>query len=225
MKCEGEIAITCKGNRYGQLTSINDIDLRPLRGKTYFNTVREWREDFIYFLMVDRFHDDTARRPALSPNRTLGVQTSEDFYGGKIKGITQNLDYIAGLGCTAIWLSPVFENNRGAYHGYNINNYLDIDPHFGTKQDLIDLVDAAHSYQKGGQPYPIRIILDVVINHSGDNREYPGDYAYNYSNGQQFDLSAWRRTDRPIPIELRNASYYHRRGRIQDYNDDTQVKT
>jgi alpha-amylase len=50
-----------------------------------------------------------------------------DFYGGKIRGITRNLDYIAGLGCTAIWVSPVFGNNDGAYHGYNINDYLDVD--------------------------------------------------------------------------------------------------
>src|SRR5580704_16527738 len=119
------------------IKSINDIDLTPIPGKTYFNTAREWREDFIYFLMVDRFHDDSSRQPVLSPNRTDGIETRDNFYGGKIKGITRNLDYIAGLGCTAIWLSPVFENNAGAYHGYNINNYLDVDPHFGTKQDLI----------------------------------------------------------------------------------------
>ena len=59
-------------------------------------------------------------------------------------GITSHLDYIAGLGCSAVWLAPVFENNAGAYHGYDINNYLGVDPHFGTLQDLIDLVDAAH---------------------------------------------------------------------------------
>ena len=85
----------------------------------------------------------TASAPRIAWARPLpGVSTPDDFYGGKLRGITRNLDYIAGLGCTAIWLSPVFENNAGAYHGYNINNYLDIDPHFGTKQDLIDLVQA-----------------------------------------------------------------------------------
>ena len=109
-------------------TSLARIDLRPLPGKTYVNVEREWREEFIYFLLVDRFHDNSARTPARLAGRTLvGVQVPDGFYGGKIKGITQNLDYIAGLGCTAIWLSPMFENNPGAYHGYNINNYLDID--------------------------------------------------------------------------------------------------
>src|SRR5207302_4748670 len=134
---------------------------------TTFSSTREWREEFIYFLMVDRFHDDKTRTPPTGSGRSVGIPTPDSFYGGKIRGITRNLDYIAGLGCTGIWISPVFENNPGAYHGYNINNYLDIDPHFGTKQDLVDLVDAAHSRNP-----PMRVILDVVINHSGDNWFY-----------------------------------------------------
>ena len=150
-------------------TSLSDIDLSPLPGKHYFSTEREWREEFIYFLMVDRFHDDQLRVPALQVGRSVGITTPGVFYGGKIKGIKDHLDYIAGLGCTAIWLSPVFENNLNSYHGYDINNYLNIDPNFGTLQDLVDLVDAAHAYQIAGQPWPIRVILDVVINHSGDN--------------------------------------------------------
>jgi glycosidase len=190
-------------------TSIDQIDLTPISGKSYFSASREWREEFIYFLMVDRFHDDSQRAPLKLPGRAPGIQTPNTFYGGKIKGITRNLDYIAGLGCTAIWLSPVFENNAGAYHGYNINNYLNIDPHFGTKQDLADLVDKAHQRNP-----PMRIILDVVINHSGDNWGYPGGYSYIYCNGQQFPFGNWHSNDRPIPVELRNESFYHRCGEI-----------
>ena len=142
-------------------TSVKEVNLAPLPGKTYLNINREWREEFIYFVLVDRFHDDSARAAVGQTGRSSGVQVPDKFYGGKIKGITSNLDYIAGLGCTAIWLSPVFENNTDAYHGYNISNYLAIDPHFGTKQDLVDLVEAAHRHDPA-----IRIILDVVINHS-----------------------------------------------------------
>ena len=199
-------------------TTVAELDLTPIPGKQYFHIDREWREEFIYFLLVDRFHDASVRAPAAGPGRVLGVQTPDTFYGGKIKGITQNLAYIAGLGCTAIWLSPVFENNSGAYHGYNINNYLDIDPHFGTKQDLIDLVDAAHSFQLNGKPFPIRIILDVVINHSGDNWAYPGGFPFNYSNDQQFSFGSWRKPDRPLPSELRNQDYYHRKGDMGNYD-------
>ena len=190
-------------------TSIREIDLSPISGKTYFEAFREWREEFIYFLLVDRFHDGESRAPVRQAARAPRIATPDDFYGGKIKGITRNLDYIAGLGCTAIWLSPVFCNNPGAYHGYNINNYLDVDPHFGTKQDLIDLVEAAHRRDP-----PMRVVLDVVINHSGDNWAYPGDFPYGYFEDRQFPLGFWRRDDRPIPVELRNDSLYHRRGAI-----------
>ena len=196
-----------------QLKSVSEIDLSPASGKTYFNFDREWREEFIYFLLVDRFHDDSERKPVKQTGRSLGIQTPEDFYRGKIKGITKNLDYIAGLGCTAIWLSPIFENNPGSYHGYNINNYLNIDPHFGTKEDLIELVEAAHHRNP-----PVRVILDVVINHSGDNWAYPGDVPYYYCNDQRFALGNWRREDRPVPTELRKDHLYHRNGQICSYD-------
>jgi glycosidase len=199
-------------------TSIQAIDLTPIPGKDYTNFDREWREEFVYFLLVDRFHDSQARTAINQAGRSNGFPTPDNFYGGTIKGITEHLDYIAGLGCTAIWLSPVLENNDGAYHGYNTNNYLDIDPHFGTKQDLVDLVNAAHNLTRNGQPWPMRVILDVVINHSGDNWAYPGNVTYHYANDQQFPFGSWRRTDRPLPSELRNPDFYHRRGDMGDYD-------
>jgi alpha-amylase len=198
-------------------TTLAELDLSPVPGKLYFNSDREWREEFIYFLMVDRFHDDTVRDPVAGDGRSIGIQTPNDFYGGKIRGITQNLDYIAGLGCTAIWLSPVFENNAGAYHGYNTASYLDIDPNFGTKQDLIDLVAAAHARS-------MRVVLDVVINHSGDNWFYPNNVDWFYFQDQQFPFGGWRRPNRPVPTELRDESLYHRRGRIRNYNDPTEAE-
>ena len=83
-------------------TSITQIDLTPSPGKIYFNIDREWREEFIYFLMVDRFQDDSSRTPVLQAQRSQGVHTPDNaFYGGAIKGITRNLEYIGGLGCTA----------------------------------------------------------------------------------------------------------------------------
>jgi glycosidase len=198
--------------------SVGDIDLAPIAGKTYFSVDREWREEFIYFLMVDRFQDDVPRPTSAGPDRSSGIETPNTFYGGSIKGVTRNLNYIAGLGCTAIWLSPVFENNADAYHGYDINNYLRIDPHFGTKEDLIELVEAAHAFKKDGRPFPIRIILDVVINHSGDNWSYPGGFRFFYSNDTKFDFGEFRRGDRPVPVELRNKDWYHRRGEMGNYD-------
>lgn len=199
-------------------TSVQQIDLTPVPGKQYFNIDREWREEFIYFVMVDRFQEGVPRPIVSGAGRSPGIGTPNGFFGGTLEGITQNLDYIAGLGCTAIWLTPVFENNPGAYHGYDINNYLNIDSHFGTKQDLVDLVAAAHGYRKNGQAFPIRIILDVVINHSGDNWFYPGGFRYFYSDDQVFPFGDFRRLDRPVPTELRNQDWYHRRGEMSDFD-------
>ena len=192
-------------------TSIGELDLSPPPGKAYFECGRDWREEFVYFLLVDRFHDDAPRAPRLGPGRSAGVATPDDFYGGTLRGVTANLDYIAGLGCTTVWLSPVFENNPGAYHGYDIANYLSVDPHFGTARDLVDLVEAAHRREP-----PMRVVLDVVLNHSGANWHYPGDVPYYYADGRRFDFGGWRRPDRPVPTELRDPELYHRRGRITD---------
>jgi glycosidase len=198
-----------------RLTSIKDIDLSAKQGKVYWkNGNREWREEFIYFLLVDRFHDDLERKPELSVGRQEGFGTVEqlrEICGGTLKGITKHLDYIRDLGCTSLWLSPVFENNPSSYHGYAIQNYLNIDPRFGTKQDLADLVDAAHQYD-------IRVFLDIVLHHSGDNWAYPGDEKYYYYQGAVFPFGNWRNNETPLPVELRNPELYWRKGQIRNYD-------
>ena len=194
--------------------SIEDIDLAPKPGKKYWkNCHREWREEFIYFLLVDRFHDDHTRKP-MNTSDSKGFGNSEQlkkFCGGTIRGIINNLDYISGLGCTALWLSPLFENNTESYHGYAIQNYLKIDKRFGTKEDLEELVDAAHKLD-------MRVFLDVVLHHSGDNWFYPEDIPYYYYNGATFPLAGWRSEDHPIPIELRDPELYGRKGQIRNYD-------
>lgn len=198
-------------------TSIKDVDLSPLPGKTYFNSVREWREEFIYFLLVDRFHDDRQRVPANNgAGRSTGGGTPAQlgsFCGGTLRGVKDHLDYILNLGCTSVWLSPVFENvsDPHSYHGYAIQNYLNIDPRFGTKQDLVDLVDAAHQRK-------MRVFLDVVINHTGDVWSYPNDAPYYYWNDTQFPMEKFRAADRPVPLELRDPEMYHRRGQIRNWD-------
>src|SRR4030081_3656226 len=92
-------------------SSVADIDLSPIPGKKYFNSIREWREEFIYFLLVDRFHDNRRRSPAeLGASRSLGGGGPNQlgtFCGGTLRGVKDHLDYILGLGCTSIWLSPI----------------------------------------------------------------------------------------------------------------------
>ena len=204
--------------------SISEIDFNPIPGKTYWNTNREWREEFIYFLMVDRFADGKARTAQKGPERTKGsgsAQQLKRFCGGTLKGVEKHLDYIQDLGCTAVWLSPIFENDPhpSSYHGYAIWNYLNIDPRFGTKRDFIELVEAAHA--RG-----IRVFLDAVANHCGDVWYYPGDLPYYYADdSRQYPLAGWRKADYPVPTELRNPEYFHRRGQIREGGWDARPET
>jgi glycosidase len=197
------------------MKSIKDIVFSPKPGKKYWvNCHREWREEFIYFLLVDRFHDSNKRHSVEFDTRHSGFGDSEQLTkrcGGTIRGILCHLDYIKNLGCTAIWLSPVFKNNPEAYHGYAIEDYMEIDERFGTKGDLEDLIERAHQYE-------IRVFLDIVLHHGGDNWNYPDGKEYYYYQGKEFPFGSWRYADRPGPAELRNPALYGRKGQIRNFD-------
>lgn len=108
-------------------------------------------EAIVYQILVDRF--------APVPAGWLEPELMEDFAGGTLRGVIEALDYVANLGVTAIWLTPIFR--VGSYHGYDTVDYLEIEPRFGTKDDLAELVAGAHA--RG-----LRVILDFVANHSSD---------------------------------------------------------
>lgn len=157
------------------------------RKQHYLPSPVSWRDEVIYFLLVDRFSDGReGGRPLLDrtdrwPARPEGAgqpwrwdrwaaSGADRWQGGTLAGVTSKLGYLAGLGVTAIWLSPVFKQ-RGhldSYHGYGIQDFLDVDPRFGTREDLVELVAAAHD--RG-----LRVVLDVIFNHSGTNWLYPQD--------------------------------------------------
>ena len=132
-------------------------------------------DEVVYFLLPDRFAngDPANDRGGLKGDRlkTGYDPTSERFYnGGDLKGVLSRLDYIQGLGVTAIWLGPIFKNKpvqgppgqeSAGYHGYWITDFTDVDPHFGTRADLKGLVDAAHA--RG-----MKVYLDIVANHTAD---------------------------------------------------------
>lgn len=192
-----------------------DLDLSPKPGKKYWgNGAREWREEFIYFLMVDRFHDDLERTPVAAAGKISGFGSPDQLTqscGGTLRGIRKHLHYIKELGCTSLWLSPVFENNIEAYHGYAIQDYLEVDRRFGTLKDLADLVEEAHALE-------MRVFLDIVLHHSGDNWSYPGDVPYYYYEGATFPFGKWRYENKPSPAELRNPDLYERRGQIRNFD-------
>lgn len=114
-----------------------------------------------------------------------------DYYGGDLKGIEQKLDYLSGLGVTCLYLNPIFEAHSN--HRYNTADYLKIDPHLGTEDDLVSLIAAAK--KKG-----ISVILDGVFSHTGDdsvyfNRKgrYPGKGAYQSTDSPYFSWYKFNR--------------------------------
>lgn len=109
-------------------------------------TTSHFGEMFIYHIMIDRFNGNWTQSP----------ENDNAFLGGNINGITQKLDYIAGLGCNAIMLTPIYQSD--GYHGYHITDYNHVDPHFGDWQDFRELVTEAH---KRG----MKVICDFVPNH------------------------------------------------------------
>jgi len=132
-------------------------------------------DEVIYFVLPDRFEnaDPSNDRGGIEGERlNHGYDPTHKgfFHGGDLKGLTSRLDYIEGLGATAIWLGPIYKNkpvqgppgNESAgYHGYWITDFTTVDPHFGTELDLKELVDAAHARS-------IKIYLDIIVNHTAD---------------------------------------------------------
>ena len=119
--------------------------------------------DVIYLLMPDRFAngDSTNDNVPSLPDKANRANES-GRHGGDLKGIQDHLDYIKELGATAIWCTPIQENNyqRASYHGYAISDYYKTDPRFGSIDDYIGFVNASH--QKG-----LKVIMDMVSNHCG----------------------------------------------------------
>ncbi|MFD9357522.1 pullulanase-type alpha-1,6-glucosidase [Streptomyces sp. NPDC060031] len=163
------------------------------------------REQF-YFVLPDRFANGDPRndRGGLTGSRLeTGLDpTDKGFYqGGDLKGLTDRLDYIKGLGTTAIWMAPIFKNQpvqgkgndvSAGYHGYWITDFTQVDPHFGTNADLERLIDKAHG--KG-----MKVFFDVIANHTADVVDYreqsyaylsKGAFPYLTKDGTPFDDAA-----------------------------------
>lgn len=143
-----------------------------------------WEGANVYFLLTDRFNNGDKTND-LNFNRTKTPGKLRGFEGGDLKGITQKIKegYFTKLGINAIWMTPIVEQIHDAtdegsgvsygFHGYWAKDWTAIDPNFGTKKDLKELVEVAH--QNG-----IRILLDAVINHTGPITEkdpvWPSDW-------------------------------------------------
>lgn len=130
-----------------------------------------WQNANIYFMLTDRFNNGDTTND-INFERTGKAAKLRGFKGGDLKGVIAKIEegYFNKLGVNAIWMTPIVEQIHGAvdegtglsygFHGYWTRDWTALDPNFGTKEDLKNLVEAAH---KNG----IRIILDAVINHTG----------------------------------------------------------
>jgi glycosidase len=163
-----------------------------------FPSPADWRDQWIYFIMVDRFNNPAAP-PRFSWDGAHGA-----FQGGTLNGIREQLDYLKQLGVGALWLSPVMKNCQfeESYHGYGIQDFVAIDPRLASdpeearrnpalvEAELRALVDAAHD--RG-----IYVILDIVLNHVGDVFEYEFD------DGRTSGQADWR-DEPPYAIRWRD---------------------
>ena len=137
------------------------------------------QDEVVYFVLPDRFANGDPKndRGGIKGGRlkTGFDPAAKGFYhGGDLTGLTQHLDYIQGLGATAVWFAPVFKNKpvqgpkgdeSAGYHGYWITDFTRVDPHFGTNQEFKAFVDAAHA--RG-----MKVYMDIVVNHTADVIQY-----------------------------------------------------
>lgn len=214
-------------------------DLKP-RGSVH-PSPSDWRDQVLYFLLPDRFSDgQEIGRPRFererpeqfrASNKQEWMESGKRFQGGTLEGINSKLDYLKGLGVTALWIGPIWRQRADleTYHGYGIQNFLDIDPRFGTRQDLRDLVDAAHD--RG-----MYVLLDVIYNHTGNNWFYDANggkadtVPYRFQPPYSFD--GWRSgvgdsadtistlEDGVWPEDFQNIDWYTRAGQIGKWDTD-----
>lgn len=129
-------------------------------------------EDVLYLIMPDRFANGNPDNDqiAMRTDYTVDRNDPNARHGGDLKGIADRLDYLADLGITAIWLNPVLENDMegGSYHGYATTDYYRVDPRFGSNEEYVRLIDAAHA--KG-----MKVVMDMIFNHCGSDHPWMQD--------------------------------------------------
>jgi glycosidase len=150
-------------------------------------------QDLIYFVMPDRYKDGDKKN---NDNGGFNTSLTAFYHGGDLKGLTgtcepgdDGLARIKSLGFTAVWLTPVVTQQEAigagsGYHGYWGVDFLNVDPHLGTNADMLE-------FSKCAKKLGLKIILDVVTNHTGDVIKYLGNEAYLPAESKKLKNPAW----------------------------------
>jgi glycosidase len=191
----------------------------------------DWRDQVVYFLMIDRFADGDAS----NNDQGAGEYDPNDprkYSGGDLAGITQRLDYLKELGVTALWITPPVANQwwdgqlgYGGYHGYWAEHFMRVDAHYGSLDDYRALSRALHG--RG-----MALIQDVVVNHTGNFFSYHGGwdasdptahYLPNPDSQPVSRPSQWPfRLNDPRDPAQREAAIYHWTPSILDFTNHRQ---
>ncbi|WP_447006159.1 pullulanase-type alpha-1,6-glucosidase [Saccharothrix isguenensis] len=148
-----------------------------------------------YFVMPDRFANGDPRNDRGGTTETDRLKSGFDptdkgfYHGGDLKGLHDKIDYLDGMGITAIWMTPMFQNRwvqgsgddiSAGYHGYWTTDFTKLDPHFGTTEDMRRLIREAHRRD-------IKVFFDIVANHTADLIDYAeGEYGYIGTGAQPY---------------------------------------
>jgi glycosidase len=195
---------------------------------------RNIQDEVFYFVMPDRFHNAKSENDMGDPSRPIsygGYDPTKirSFHGGDIAGLEAKLDYIDSLGITSIWMTPILRNKAIqqdgiAHHGYWVVDFTEIDPHFGSNDDLKSLIEAAHERD-------IKVFFDIITNHTADVIKYEechdqtGKFKNTEKNGCAFisseELQAGKRytpfvleneKQAKVPAWLNDPKYYNNQG-------------
>jgi neopullulanase len=197
----------------------------PLAAQSHRDRLPE--DEVIYFVLPDRFENGNPK------NDTGGIKGDRMkhgfdpthkgfFHGGDLAGLIKRLDYIQGMGATAIWFAPIFKNKpvqggkgqeSAGYHGYWVTDFTTVDPHFGTDAEFKAFVDAAH---KRG----MKVYMDIITNHSADVIQYAEcpESACEYRSRADYPDKAYTpvvpaaEKNVKVPAWMNDVQYYHNRG-------------
>jgi neopullulanase len=193
-------------------------------------------DEIIYFVLPDRFANgstanDTGGFPGGRLDHGFDPTHKGFFHGGDLRGLIDRLDYIQGLGVTAIWFAPIFKNKpvqggpgqeSAGYHGYWVTDFTTIDPHFGTEAEFAEFVRAAHG--RG-----MKVYMDIIANHTADVIAYTEGAEANFPYRSIADYPDIAYTpvvpegerNVKVPAWLNDPQWYHNRGNTTFRNESS----